>query len=237
MRTYVWTLPTRIFHWLFALSFTIAFILGGEDEFLRIHVAIGCFTGVLILMRIIQGFTGPRYALFRDFPVSAGSIKHFITNMKESKALHPGHNPLAGVVMICMLILALASAVSGMLILASGESGMFGIRISAGAVNELFEEIHDKAVHLLLILVGVHLAGILVDLVFHKANGTFMSMLTGYKKIQAGDAVSGRFQKFFAILWFVLPLITLIYILGYQPMPAGENEKTEQTEGKEHEDD
>lgn len=36
---------------------------------------------------------------------------------------------------------------------------------------------------------------------------------------------------------WTLPLLSMMYILGYQPIPAGENEKTEQTEGKENDND
>jgi hypothetical protein len=124
-----------------------------------------------------------------------------------------------------------------MLIFASGETGFFGFRLSQGTNPEIFEEFHDVVVHLFLILVGVHLAGIFVDTVFHKDNGTIFSIFTGYKRTTAADASNSLFQKMFSILWFAIPLLMFFYVLGYQPMPTGEQDKVEQVDEAGEDDD
>ncbi len=228
MKTYIWTLPTRLFHWLLAVSFGVAYLLGGDEEYLSLHAALGSLIGGLILFRIIQGFSGPKYARFLDFPVSPASVREFILSMKRSKAEHPGHNPLASIIMLCILIAALASAMSGMLILASGETGMFGIRIRTGFDPDSLGELHEIVANTFLALVGIHLTGILIDTIFHPSNGTILSIFTGYKKIQAKEAVSSAFHSGFSVFWFVIPLLMFLYVLKYQPIPAGEKDQTEQ---------
>jgi cytochrome b len=228
MKTYIWTVPTRLFHWLLALSFAIAFLLGGEEDFLSIHAALGVFIGVLVIFRILQGLTGPRYARFRDFPVSPGSIRFFITNMRQSKALHPGHNPLAALVMLAIFCMALLSAISGMLLFAVSDSGFLGFRLNGAIDPEMLEEFHDVVVHLFLILVGIHLTGILADTLFHRENGTIWSIFTGYKRIQTVPASMNLFSKVFAMVWFGIALLAFFFVLVNQPVPAGKEEETEQ---------
>jgi cytochrome b len=237
MKTYIWTLPTRIFHWLLAVSFTVAYFLGGEETYLNYHAALGTFIGGLVFFRLIQGFLGPRYARFSDFPISPASIIQFITSMKQSKKLHPGHNPMAALVMILIMVMALLTSVSGMLMLASGETGFWGFRLAPGGDSEIFEGFHEVVANLFLFLVGIHLTGVLADAFFHKDNGTIFSIFTGYKRIMATDASNSLFQKTFSILWFAIPLLMFFYVLGYQPMPTGEQNETEQVEGTDKDED
>jgi cytochrome b len=239
MRTYIWTIPTRLFHWLLAVSFAAGYLLGGKEEYLSLHAAFGSLIGGLIIFRIIQGFTGPKYARFGDFPISLKSLISFVGDMKQSKATHPGHNPLAAIIMLGIMITALLTALSGMLTFASGETGFLGFRFNQGADPEIFEELHEVLANIFLVLVGVHLTGILADTMFHPANGTIFSIFTGYKKLVAPEAKLNTFNKIFSVFWFVLPLMLFIYVLGFQPIPAPEKEglNTEQADDTDKDED
>lgn len=239
MKTYIWTLPTRLFHWLLAISFASAYLLGGEENYLSLHAALGSLVGGLVLFRIIQGFTGPKYTRFSDFPISPSSIKTFIISMKQSKTTHPGHNPMASLVMLGIMITALVSAISGMSKLATGDSGFFGFRFSPGMDAEIFEEFHEIAVNVFLVLVCIHLAGIMADTLFHRENGTILSIFTGYKNVKATEASLSASQKIFSIFWIAIPLLMFFYVWQYQPVPAGEGEKskTEQSGDNENDED
>jgi cytochrome b len=228
MKTYIWTLPTRLFHWMLAVAFTAAFLLGGEENYLNWHAALGTLIGCLVLFRILQGFIGPRYARFSDFPVSPASLIAFLKDIKQSKAAHAGHNPAAALVMLGIMVAAILSAFSGMMIFAGSETGFMGIKAGLVADQELFEEFHEVIVHVFLALVGVHLTGILADTLLHPANGTVFSIFTGYKKIKAVDAAPTAFHKVFSVFWFVVPLLLFFYVLKSQPVPAGEAQETEQ---------
>ncbi len=238
MRTYIWTIPTRLFHWLLAVAFTVGYLLGGEEEYLSLHAALGSLIGGLIIFRIIQGFTGPKYARFSDFPVSIKSLLSFAGNMKQSKAIHPGHNPLAALIMLGIMITALLSAMSGMMIFAAGETGFLGFRFNPGVNQESFEGVHEVIVNIFLVLVGIHLTGILADTLFHPANGTIFSIFSGYKKLVAPEAKLNVFNKTFPLFWFGLPLLLFIYVLRFQPLPTPEKEglNTEQTDTDKDED-
>jgi cytochrome b len=237
MKTYIWTWSTRLFHWLLAIGFVTAYILGGEEESLNIHAGLGIMIGTLVLFRILQGLSGPRYARFSDFPVSPASLKFFVTNMNQSKADHPGHNPLASVVMLGIIFTALLSAVSGMVIVASGEQGLFGFQFNPGSNAELFEGIHEVIVNVFLAFVVVHLTGILADTLFHPGNGTVFSMFTGYKKLSAEEARLSTSQKIFSFFWIVIPLMLFFYMVSSNPITAGENSKTEQVNETDNDED
>jgi cytochrome b len=237
MKTYIWSVPTRIFHWLLAISFATAYLLGGEEQFLNIHASFGTMIGGLIFFRILQGFFGPRYARFSDFPVSPKATIQFISNMRESKALHPGHNPMAALVMLAIMITALFTALSGMMMFVAGESGFFGVKINMAANSEIFEEFHEVSANIFLVLVGIHLTGILVDTIFHREAGTVFSIFTGYKRLEATPVKLSVFQKLFSAIWLIVPLMMFFYVLIYQPLTSGENEETEQVIDNEEDND
>ena len=54
----VWDPFVRTAHWMVALGFFVAYFT--EDEALTVNVWAGYVVGVLVLLRIIWGFVGPR---------------------------------------------------------------------------------------------------------------------------------------------------------------------------------
>lgn len=238
MKTYIWSLPTRLFHWLLAISFTITFLLGGEEEFIGFHAALGVMIGGLIVFRLIQGVVGPRYARFADFPLSPNSVFTFLRSMRESKAVHPGHNPLASWVMLFIMLAALFSALSGIMIFAAREGGFLGLQIGQTFDSESIEEFHEIVVHLFLILVGFHLTGILADTIFHRENGTIFSIFTGYKSIKAIPVELSLFQKIYAFIWLTIPFLLFLFVLQSEPSSSqGADRERQGVENKETEDD
>jgi cytochrome b len=235
MKTYIWTLPTRLFHWLLAISCTSAYLLGEVENSLNLHAAFGSMALCLVIFRLVQGASGPKYARFRDFPVSFSSLKSFFTGFRHAGTLFPGHNPPAAVVMLAILLMVIVSALSGMMIVAAGADGFLGIRINAGADSEILLEIHEVVVNVLLGLVCLHLAGLLSDLLLHSYAGTIGSMFTGYKKIPAQDAGSSGFHRVFSVFWIVVPALVFFYVWKSQPMMNGGKQETEQTNETEEE--
>jgi cytochrome b len=125
MKTYIWSLPTRLFHWLLVIALVAAYLLSEEEELLNIHSSVGYMAGILIIFRIIWGFAGPKYSRFSDFPIGIKRIKEFITDMNSSKSHSPGHNPLASLAMLGIIIFSLMIVISGALLLASEGEGFF----------------------------------------------------------------------------------------------------------------
>src|SRR3954453_23460165 len=63
----VWDLPVRLFHWLLAGSFVVAYSIAESESLRIVHVILGYTAVGLILFRIIWGFVGSRYARFASF--------------------------------------------------------------------------------------------------------------------------------------------------------------------------
>lgn len=218
MKTKIWSLTTRISHWLLALGFTIAYFTGENEWQMNYHYAFGALAGGILFFRIIYGFIGSKYSRFRDFPMSISQQIEFLKNY-FSKNTYVGHNPLASVVMISMMFVGVFTAFTGYL-WATETSQFLGFTLT----EEMVEESHEIGAKLFLILVFAHLAGILADTIFHRKTGTLASIFTGYKNVETEPENSSMFQKIFSIFWLGIPMF-LAYLAFGLPVREGENER------------
>jgi len=236
MKTYIWALPTRIFHWLLAISFTVAYVLGDSEELRHPHFAFGAFVGTLVFFRLLYGLFGPKYSHFRDFPMGFRSQKEFVTTFFSNTKAYAGHNPLASIVMLTIFIVGLLCSISGFLMYAT-ENGIVSLNVD----EDFLGESHEILANLFLLLVIFHVLGIIADTVFHGKTGTLASIFSGYKSIEAENVKLTGFQKFFTLLWFIVPFILFYLALGLKTNEKGdgydEEYKYEQNESEEHEDD
>ena len=76
-KSYIWSLPTRVFHALFVLFILLAFLSADEDRWLNYHAIIGYGVLILLAFRIFWGIFGPKYTLFKDFPIGKQNVKDF----------------------------------------------------------------------------------------------------------------------------------------------------------------
>ena len=234
MKTYIWSLPTRIFHWLLVIGMVAAYILSDDEALLNFHSSVGYMVGILIIFRIIWGFIGPKYSRFSDFPIGIKSLKTFVTDMKSSKSHSPGHNPGAAVVMLAIIFFTLLIVVSGILLLASEGQGLFSF-LQTGISEDTLEETHEIAVNIVIGLVIVHLIGNAVDYIFNKKAGTLKSMFTGYKNIEGESIKLNSFQKIIATTGILAALAIVPYSANTQKIAveAENTESAEQSNGEE----
>ena len=54
--------PTRMFHWLFALSFLGAYLTADGERWRMLHVTLGYTMAGLLVFRVLYGLFGPRQA-------------------------------------------------------------------------------------------------------------------------------------------------------------------------------
>ncbi|MEI8048965.1 MAG: cytochrome b/b6 domain-containing protein [Bacteroidota bacterium] len=235
MKTYIWSWPTRIFHWLLVIGMVAAYLLGEEEELLNFHSAVGYMVGILIFFRILWGFAGPKYSRFSDFPLGITNIKAFFSDMKGSKSKSIGHNPGASVVMLAIILFTLMITVSGTLLLASKGQGFFS-SFTIGMNSDSLKEIHEICVYIVICLVVLHLLGNLVDFIFNKKAGTLQSMFTGYKNMEGESIKLNSAQKIIATVGIIAALLVFPYSLINQKI-AVKSEKTEQKVDNEDEDD
>jgi cytochrome b len=217
-KSYIWSIPTRIFHWLFVLFILLAF-LTDEDRLLNYHAIIGYSVLILLIFRFFWGIIGPKYSLFKDFPTGKQKAKEFLENIFEEKQKYIGHNPLASYVMFSMLIVAFLTIITGVL--------AFGIQEGKGILSslnnpyfkemELFKGIHELLSSLFIALIVAHVSGVLVDRLLHKKHETLNSIITGYKVTQENESIKlNIYQKIFSFIMFIFFIAFLIFNI-YKP--------------------
>ncbi len=232
--TKIWTLPSRLMHWFLAAFLIIAYILGGEEESLQWHAALGIAAGILILFRILWGFIGPKYSRFRDFPMGIPGVMEHLKTMGKGKP-HAGHNPPASWVMSGIIVCVLLVVASGLLILNPAWAGLT-------TDGEAFEEIHEVFVNILVVLVVLHLIGLAADFLLNRKTGTYLSMFTGTKNLQAEPAQLNGFQKIVSIIGLLLPFLALYLVLNssnpvFQATEGDKKEHSGESGKEDHEDD
>lgn len=175
-RILVWDLPTRLFHWLLAASFTGAFLTAESERWRDLHVALGYTMIGLIAFRVIWGFIGTRHARFSGFAFSPSKTFAYLRSLLTGKPQHyVGHNPAGSWVIYALLVLGVLSGLSGYA--TYNEIG-----------GEWFEELHEALANSMLALVFVHVAGVLVSSLLHREN-LVRSMIDGYKQGDASQAI------------------------------------------------
>jgi cytochrome b len=195
MKTKIWSFTTRISHWLLALGFTVAYITGEKEWQMNYHYAFGALVGGITFFRLLYGIVGPKYSNLKDFPMGISHQIDFIKNY-FFKNSYVGHNPLASVVMLTMMLAGVFTAITGYF-WATETAQFLGFTLTEEGV----EESHEFGAKLFLILVFAHLAGIFADTIFHRKTGTLASIFTGYKNVQAESGNTNAFHKVFSLLW------------------------------------
>lgn len=87
-RILVWDLPTRLFHWFVTVGlvacFAFAELSGEHSPGFMIHMILGIVLGVMVVMRLVWGVVGSRYARFESFRFSPAKVLSYIRG---------GHSP------------------------------------------------------------------------------------------------------------------------------------------------
>lgn len=131
----VWDVPTRLFHWINAISVAGLVIVGylilngraleipraGSLTLKTIHTWIGYVFAVNLLVRIVWAFVGNRYARWRSIlPGGRGYFSSLFSYVKAFFFGHPeqylGHNPVGRLSVSAMLVLIAVLAVSGLVL-------------------------------------------------------------------------------------------------------------------------
>ena len=209
-KSYIWSYPTRIFHWSFAILILICFLTDDED-LITIHAIAGYLLLIPFGFRVGWGFIGPKYSKFKDFPLGLKKLKEFILNIFDKNNYHAGHNPAASYVMIFMIMIIPLIILTGAL--AYGEEEAKGV-FSNFYDFDFFEDVHEVFGNLMLLLIFAHLAGIISDKLLHPKTGTLNSIFKGYKNTETQEVIKlNIFQKIYALLFLIAFIIFSYYLI------------------------
>ena len=179
----VWDPLIRVFHWTLVSAFLIAYVT--EEDFLTPHVWAGYLVLALIVIRILWGFVGPRYARFSSFVFSPRKIVGFLKDTFTFKAKrYLGHNPAGGAMILLMLLSLILTAVTGIAIYGIEENAgpLATVLSSAGEFwEDFFEETHEFLANFTVFLVAIHVAGVIVESFIHREN-LVRAMVDGNKR-------------------------------------------------------
>ena len=197
-RILVWDIPTRVFHWLLAVSFAGAFLTSESERYRDIHVVLGYTLLGLIAFRLLWGFVGSRYAQFGSFLFRPAEIAAYVVSLLKAKpARYVGHNPAGSVAIFLLLALGITSGVTGVLLFQD-------------VGGDALEELHEGAAFAMLTVVAVHVAGVLASSLMHREN-LVRSMLTGFKAAQPKEGI----RRAHAWLGVIMLAVVMAFWFGY----------------------
>ena len=160
----MWDPFVRVFHWSLVLAYLGAW--ASAEEWAGLHDQLGYFILVLVGLRLIWGLVGTRYARFSSFLRTPSTAMAYLRSLAAGRPTHyVGHNPIGGWMVIALMASLTATGVTGVMM---------------GAEDGLWEELHEIAANLSLLLVAVHVGGVLVASLLHEEN-LVRAMLTGNK--------------------------------------------------------
>jgi len=179
----VWGLFIRLFHWSLVVAFILAYITStsGHDE---IHVIVGYFITILIVLRMFGGCFGHSYTRFDSFCYSPKHIwqhaKQIFCNQPD---YHVGHSPLGAAMVYALLATLLLIVSTGLISQAWGEyDGPFWLLgwMPNDSLGRWAENIHEATPDFMILLILLHIAGVILASWQHRVNLP-ASMIHGLK--------------------------------------------------------
>lgn len=167
----LWDAPVRLLHALMALSMAGAWLTAEADGWRAVHISFGLTLAGAMALRLIWGFIGTPPARFASFVRGPAAVVAHLRELLAGRAQpHAGHNPAGGWAVLALLGTGLLAAGSGWLAWQGGDA---------------WEEVHEALANGLLLLVGMHVAAVLLTSRLAR-DRLVPAMLTGRKAVPAG---------------------------------------------------
>ena len=223
-RRLVWDLPLRLFHWLFAGSVLASWATAQLGvSWMKWHLRLGYWMMGLLVFRILWGLTGPRHARFSSFLKGPRRMWRHARELTSAGRLvnSVGHNPLGGLMVIFMLLLAVLQVGTGLF--ATDDitwSGPYNPSVS-GATAKLLTSIHHINFNVIWLAIALHMAAILFYALV-KQDNLVPAMLTGWKPAEAvpADQAIDSSELWKAAVVIAIAAGFVYWVLSCAPPPA-----------------
>ena len=177
----IWDLPTRLFHWLLAVSvigLIVTAKVGGDA--MNWHFRLGYVVFALLLFRLMWGFVGGRWSRFASFFPTPARLGRYLRGQARPED-HAGHNPLGALSVLALLTVLSVQVGTGLF--TDDEIAFAGplTGLVAGSTVRAASSYHKDVGQLLVIgLVALHLLAIAFYF-FAKRKNLVRPMVTGNK--------------------------------------------------------
>jgi cytochrome b len=179
VRTLVWDLPTRLFHW--SLVGLIAFSWwSAEYDHVDWHIWSGIAVLTALVFRLLWGLFGSSTARFSSFVRGPRAIVAYLRGGSNHEI---GHSPLGGLSVVALLLVT--SIQVGLGLFSEDEDGLFGGPLAHSVSvhsSEFARELHEANWNLLLALMALHVGAILFYRLFRGERLT-SAMITGKRAV------------------------------------------------------
>lgn len=203
----VWDLPTRVFHALMIACFAGAWLTGDSERWRLAHLTFGLTMAGLVVFRLVWGVVGSEHARFADFVRGPRAVLAYLRSLVGAHPQqHVGHNPAGGWAVLGLLGLTALATATGW----AAHEAWFGAGDALG-------ELHEGLTQALLLLVGVHVAGVVVSSWLHHEN-LARAMVTGRKRLPAG---ARDVRAWGAVAAVLLAAVLGFWALQWQSAPVG----------------
>jgi len=197
MKTRIYDLPTRMFHWLFAGSFltafTIAKVVDDESAVFSLHMLAGLIMGFTVILRIVWSFVGSKHARFSDFSLQPRQLLAYLKAVVTGqKVIWAGHNPASSWAAIAMMGLAAGLTLTGIL-------------MAADIRAEFLEDVHEFMADAFIFVVIAHIAGVVLHSMQYR-DQLAKSMVTGVKSGLAESTAAVPAYKLAGVIFLLLTL-------------------------------
>ena len=188
----VWDLPTRLFHWVLAITVAGSVLsakIGGNA--MVWHFRFGYVVFTLLAFRLLWGWVGGRWSRFASFVYTPGTVWRYLRGeTRPGEPLEVGHNPLGSLSVLALLAVLAVQVGTGLV--ADDEIANLGplnrfVSSDTGLAATGWHKGWGQWV--LLALVALHIAAIVFYRVRHHKN-LVLPMVTGDKHLPSGTPAS-----------------------------------------------
>lgn len=208
--------PTRMFHWLFALSFVGAYLTADGERWRALHVTLGYTLAGLLAFRVLYGLLGPRHAglglMLRKLASAPAWLRLAAQGLKSGTVLainwRQGQNLLMALAVLALLVLVVPLTLSGY-----GTYNDWGNFLG----GEWLEDVHEFFGNAVLAVVLIHIA-LIAALSLLRRRNLALPMLTGRTEGAGPDLVKHN-HAWLAVL--LLAGVLVFFGWQWQQSPQG----------------